>query len=260
MNYDRTPISWVPVCPLDDIVPGELLIKKVYETIRNSPHWNESMLLITYDEHGGFFDHVTPPATVNPGDKISDPENNKNNFDFTQLGVRVPAVVVSPYVARGTIDHTVYDHTSLLATVERLFSLKPLTRRDRLANSFAHLFSLAVPRTDAPTTLPDPSLSAIPGPNPRAVSDAPRIVSESEADAIDATLQGFLNFSFLLDYKLAPAPARKAIARRFLSIKTRTEALTYMQDVGLRTQARKRSWKRRKIGMSARGNSPIIPT
>ena len=76
-----------------------------------------------------------------------------------------------------------------------------------------------------------------------------------ETDAIDATLQGFLNFSFLLDYRLAPAPARKAIARRFLSIKTRREALKYMQEVGMRTQTRKRTWKRRKIGTSATGNS-----
>lgn len=246
--------------PLDDIVPGEMLIKKVYETIRNSPHWNESVLLITYDEHGGFFDHVTPPATVNPGDKILDPENNKNHFDFTQLGVRVPAVVISPLIPRGTIDHTVYDHTSLLATVEKLFALKPLTRRDRFANSFAHLLSLAVPRSDSPTTLPDPSA---PTPNrpdasqPSSIAkdaDASSVTPLASADPIDAMTQGFLNFSFLLDYKLAPAPARKALVRRFLKIKTRSEALKYMQEVALRTQTRKRNWKRRKIRTNASAN------
>lgn len=247
--------------PLDDIVPGEMLIKKVYETVRNSPHWNESMLLITYDEHGGFFDHVTPPSTVNPGDKILDPENNKNHFDFTQLGVRVPAVVISPLIPRGTVDHTMYDHTSLLAMVEKLFALKPLTRRDRFANSFAHLFSLAAPRTDSPTILPDPSLAPANRPDdiqaPLAPIDADgmSVTPAVGTDAIDATIQGFLNFSFLLDYKLAPAPARKAIVRRFLKIKTKSEAVKYMQEVGLRTQARKRKWKRRKIATSAAGNS-----
>ncbi len=251
--------------PLDDIVPGELLIKKVYETIRNSPHWNESVLLVTYDEHGGFFDHVTPPATVHPGDKIGDPDNNKNNFDFTQLGVRVPAVVISPYIARGTIDHTVYDHASLLATVEKLFGLKPLTRRDRLANQFTHLFSLTAPRTDAPTILPDPAVStaerpaiapagpATPG------ADGMCEATPPDSEAIDATIRGFLNFSFLLDYKLAPTPARKAIARRFLTIKTRPEALKYMREVGARTHTRKRSWKRRKVATITRAKSTDIP-
>lgn len=240
--------------PLDDIVPGEMLIKKVYETIRNSPHWNESVLLITYDEHGGFFDHVTPPAAVSPGDRITDPENSKNKFDFTQLGVRVPAVVVSPFIARGTIDHTVYDHASLLATVEGLFGLKPLTRRDRFANSFAHLFKLAAPRTDAPTILTDPSRSAADRPDVlQAAPISPGLDTPAlnpDADGIDATIQGFLNFSFLLDYKLAPRPSRKAIVRRFLSIKTRPEALKYMQEVGVRSQTRKRKWKRRKTATS----------
>ena len=141
--------------PLDDVTRGERLIKQVYETIRNSPHWDSSLLLIVYDEHGGFFDHVAPPAAVAPGDPISDEDNNHHNFTFEQLGVRVPAVVVSPLIPRGMIDHTTYDHTSLLATVEDLFGLKPLTRRDAAANTLTHLFSLDSPRQDALTTLPD---------------------------------------------------------------------------------------------------------
>jgi phospholipase C len=140
--------------PLDDVVRGEKLIKKVYEAIRNSPHWNESVLVVTYDEHGGFHDHVTPPAAVQPGDAVSDPENVHHGFTFDRLGVRVPAVVVSPLIPRGIVDHTEYEHTSVLATLERAFRLQPLTNRDRAARDLLHLLSLRSPRADAPTALP----------------------------------------------------------------------------------------------------------
>src|SRR5207248_2029329 len=67
--------------PKDDVTRGEALIKNVYEAIRNSPHWESSVLIITYDEHGGFYDHVPPPRTVAPGDKPTDPENSRFSFD-----------------------------------------------------------------------------------------------------------------------------------------------------------------------------------
>ncbi len=67
--------------------------------------------------------------------------------------MRVPAIVVSPLIPRGIIDHSVYDHTSVLATVEHIFGLLPLTERDKQAHSLNHLFSLATPRTDAPPLL-----------------------------------------------------------------------------------------------------------
>ena len=145
--------------PLDDITRGERLIKDVYETIRNSSHWDSSLLLVTYDEHGGFYDHVMPPATVSPGDVIIDKTNNHHNFTFTQLGVRVPAIIISPLIPRNMIDHTLYDHTSLLATIEELFGLKPLTKRDAKAQSLTHLISLSKSRVDAPVKLPEPAVS-----------------------------------------------------------------------------------------------------
>lgn len=159
--------------PLDDVIRGEKLIKKVYETIRNSPHWEESMLIITFDEHGGFYDHMPPPSAVPPGDLITNNYRKKYpdghpqagqliNFQFDQLGVRVPAIIISPYIKKGVIDHTTYDHTSMLATIERIYGLNNLTERDRLANDFIHLFSLDSPRTDTPTILPD----AATNPNP----------------------------------------------------------------------------------------------
>jgi phospholipase C len=144
--------------PLDDVTRGERLIKDVYEAIRSSPHWPTSLLVVLYDEHGGFYDHVPPPRGVSPGDRFA-PDVNRHSFQFDQLGVRVPAVVVSPFTARGLVDHTTYDHASLLATVEHLWGLAPLTQRDAAAARFDHLFGLAAPRDDAPTTLPEPAVS-----------------------------------------------------------------------------------------------------
>jgi phospholipase C len=147
--------------PLDDVTRGEKLVKDIYEAIRNSPHWERSLLVVTFDEHGGFYDHVAPPPAVPPGDTITE-SYVQHHFRFDQLGVRVPALVISPRTPRGVIDHTVYDHTSMLATVERLFGMKNLTERDKAANDFSHLFALETPRADAPVTLPDPAVNPSP--------------------------------------------------------------------------------------------------
>jgi phospholipase C len=147
--------------PLDDVTRGEALIKEVYEAIRASQYWDTSLILITYDEHGGFYDHVPPPPAVKPGDTWVDPTINANGFAFDQLGVRVPAVVVSPLVPRGLVDHTQYDHSSISACLRDVFGTAPLTARDAGAHSFNKLASLSVPRTDAPTVLSSPATSGI---------------------------------------------------------------------------------------------------
>jgi phospholipase C len=145
--------------PEDDPSGGEGLIKAVYEAIRNSPIWNTSLLVIVYDEHGGFYDSVKPGCAVAPGDGIPEGQTTRNalGFDFSQYGVRVPAVVVSPFIPKGTVDHTVYDHTSILATLERLHSLDPLTKRDANANDVRHLLTSLTPRDDCPRTLVSPA-------------------------------------------------------------------------------------------------------
>jgi phospholipase C len=233
--------------PLDDVTRGEKLIKKVYETIRNSPHWNDSVLLVTYDEHGGFYDHVPPPAIVSPGDPITDDDSNHHNFDFTQLGVRVPAVVVSPLIPRGTIDHTLYDHSSLLATLENMFTINPLTNRDGQANTFNHLLSVTTPRTDAPTRLPDPPDSGFrceddAGDKLAAGSPALQISrGQAQPGPIEPTLRGWLHIAFLRHRQLTPIPEREALARNFLKINDRRDALNYMKGVNVRIQTLKRT-------------------
>ena len=108
----------------DDLAPthvahGQWFLYEVYSWIRNSQHWKDSAILITYDEHGGFFDHVAPPGTsFSSGGKypkIYRDEPNEPSPEF--LGVRVPAFLISPYVDARTVSHVVFDHTSIVKTI-----------------------------------------------------------------------------------------------------------------------------------------------
>ena len=134
--------------PMDGLEGGDQLAARVYNAIRNSPLWENSLLVILYDEHGGFYDSVKPGRATPPNDGATG-SLNTNGFGFDVYGVRVPAIVVSPWVARGCIDHTLYDHSSVLATLARLFKLKPLTDRDRHANDLLPLLTDTC-RTDCP--------------------------------------------------------------------------------------------------------------
>jgi phospholipase C len=158
--------------PDHSVSAGDRLIKNVYTAIReNQQVWESTLLVITYDEHGGLYDHVTPPATVNPDGKIAK-DTGENvapdipPFDFTRLGIRVPAVVVSPYIERCTIDHTLYDHTSIIATARKLFlgagwETNFLTERDRTANTFDRVLNRTTPRTDTPNLSAPQSLETL---------------------------------------------------------------------------------------------------
>ena len=128
--------------PMDDVRRGELLIKSTYEAIRNSALWPSSLLIITHDEHGGFYDHFPPPAAVAPGDTIPHSVYNKSGFGFDQYGVRVPAIVISAYTPKNKISHLPYDHSSIPATLEQMFNMPALTRRDAVANTVGSLADL----------------------------------------------------------------------------------------------------------------------
>jgi phospholipase C len=165
-NYDSGDnyVNGNSMHPLNDINKGDALVKQVYETLRASPnYWPETMLIILFDEHGGFFDHVPPPPAVPTGDDTKY-LNQDHPFPFNLCGVRIPAIVVSAYTQKGTVigsDPTDgsarFDHTSVLATVEERFGLPPLTARDKAANTLDVALNLDQPRDDAPMTLTPPT-------------------------------------------------------------------------------------------------------
>jgi phospholipase C len=140
--------------PDHNVTAGENFIADVYNHIRKSPLWESTLLVIVYDEHGGTFDHVTPPSiTADGGDYGSDPVSG---FQFNRLGIRVPAVFVSPWIDQGTLVHTQYEHASIPRTVADFFITDPTKRnlmpRESRANVFTAdpaLFTLATPRTDS---------------------------------------------------------------------------------------------------------------
>jgi phospholipase C len=116
----------------DSFEAGEALMARIYNALVASPAlFAETLFLITYDEHGGFFDHVPPGPVMNPDGK----DDAKTRFNFTISGVRVPAVAVSPLIPAGTVDDTFYDHASIPATVRCRFAAgtAPLTRREEAA-------------------------------------------------------------------------------------------------------------------------------
>ncbi len=129
----------------DDFVRGETLVRSIYSALRARPAvFAKTLLVITYDEHGGFFDREPPPYDP----KYRDGHVAPGGFTFDLLGARVPALLVSPRIPAGTIDPTIYDHTSIAATLRHLFApqAEPLTPRDAQAATFEHNMSLATPR------------------------------------------------------------------------------------------------------------------
>lgn len=151
--------------PDHDVSLGEKFYKDVYEALRASPQWNETLFIVTYDEHGGFWDHVPTPLNVPaPGDgEDSYPDKN---FMFDRLGVRIPTLLISPWIPKGTLvsappaaqkpaPNSEYALTSIMATARILLGMKstPLTKRDAWAATFEHVLSLSEPRTDCPLHL-----------------------------------------------------------------------------------------------------------
>jgi phospholipase C len=132
--------------PSHDVLAGEALIANVYNAVRsNEDLWKKSLLIILFDEHGGFYDHVQPPSAVPP-------DHHQEEYTFDRMGVRVPAILVSPWVANDVIQD-VFDHTSLLRYFIEKWQLGSLGDRAAQANTFTHAF-LAEPQNDGPPSIP----------------------------------------------------------------------------------------------------------
>ena len=136
--------------PPSDVRHGEALIAEVYNALRgNEDLWRSTLFVLLYDEHGGFYDHVEPPETVAP-------DENTKTFGFNILGVRVPALLISPWIDAGVLK-TEFDHTSLVKYAIDKWNLGPLGERTAQANTFTDVLTKRTsPRPDCPTSIPVP--------------------------------------------------------------------------------------------------------
>jgi phospholipase C len=148
-----------------DMAVGEAMLASVVEAVVGSPNWATTLLVITYDEHGGYYDHVPPPPALAPdaiGPVVAPGESAYDGF--CRYGFRVPALVVSPYAVANGVTHVLHDHTSILAMVEKKWNLPALTFRDANANDLTDFLDMAALRAGTPT-LPEPGPFPASGPS-----------------------------------------------------------------------------------------------
>ncbi|MEA3194860.1 MAG: phospholipase [Betaproteobacteria bacterium] len=220
--------------PHNDVARGEKLVKDVYEAIRNSSLWQDTMLIITFDEHGGFYDHVSPPAALPTGDDAT--YASAPPFPFDRYGVRVPALVVSAYTDPAVIGSdptepaTIFDHCSIPATVRKRYRLGPLSNRERSANTLDAALNRGSARSDAPTRLPAVRAT-------RAVRPAIRRAPET-AQQLTRQQEAFLALAAAMDAHMNPTRAPVA-ARAAALPRTPQEAGRYAARVQAQALARR---------------------
>jgi phospholipase C len=158
--------SWVEPCllfgelddyhPPTDIRTGEAFLAEVYNAVRASPAWERTALLVLFDEGGGCFDHVAPPAATPDG------YTSREGFTFDRLGIRVPSIMISPYTERGTVITDVFHHTAFLRSMRERFDLgSALTPRDESAPLLTPAFNRTDPRSDGLERIEPPSLEGV---------------------------------------------------------------------------------------------------
>ena len=187
--------------PHGDIRAGQAFMADVVHAFMESPQWKRGALFIVYDEWGGFFDHVRPP-------RVPDIRNDRDpNKDFGQMGIRIPAVTVSPWVRRGHVSHSIFGFESILKMIEYRFGIDPLTTRDAYAQNIAKSFDWeSKPRLEPPD-LPDPPAVAghqcsnqLPGAKEAAPGEAPQRPKEHDLKYL--LTSGYLD---RLGFKYKPA-------------------------------------------------------
>ncbi len=159
-----------------DIKQGEAFSAAIINAVLESPNWDKTVLIFTYDEHGGYYDHVEPPKAFAPDDVPPDPaKTNGTPGGFDQLGFRVPTVIVSPFARQDYVSHVTHDHTSILRLVETKWNLGAMTYRDANASNLLDALDLdgppafATPPKLAASTMP---ANAMPVPPPKDPADA----------------------------------------------------------------------------------------
>ena len=145
--------------PPADMQVGQAFVKSIVDAVTSSPQWPHAAVIISFDEQGGFYDHVPPQPACVPDDFAPNLGAGDVAAQFDQTGLRVPLLVVSPYAKRGYVSHVVTDHTSILRFVEARFHLPALTRRDANAVPPFDMFDFAHPDLSVPA-LPDAPIDA----------------------------------------------------------------------------------------------------
>jgi phospholipase C len=148
-----------------DLSLGEYFVSTVVDSLLQSPAWDRTLFVWTYDEHGGYYDHVPPPPAIPPDDIPPGLAATNQPGAYDRYGFRVPTVVMSPYSKRHFVSHTVYDHTSVLKTIERKWNLPAMTYRDANANDLLDCLDFSK------RAFADPPTLAAPG-NPSGISKA----------------------------------------------------------------------------------------
>jgi phospholipase C len=140
-----------------NVASGEAFAAKVIHAVMSGPKWSSTLLIWTYDEHGGYYDHVPPPVAVDPGDVGPDTIPFMHSYEgFRRYGFRVPCAVVSPWARPRYVSHRVFDHTSILKLVETKWNLPALTRRDANANNMLDMLDLTHATFAKPPALAKP--------------------------------------------------------------------------------------------------------
>lgn len=186
--------------PPSDVMAGELLLAKIYNALRNNEDlWAETLFVFLYDEHGGFFDHVTDLPEAVPPDNYAHP----NGFKFDKLGLRVPALLISPWIDRGVVSSQ-FDHTSLLKYLTDKWGLGPLGKRTASSASFGPaLEKRTTPRTDCPSAID--------------VTRIPEVIP-SDSLKINAQQRALISFSHLLEEELKNHDEPQVIVDRLIQI------------------------------------------
>jgi phospholipase C len=206
--------------PPHDAGAAEQFLAAIWNAVSKSPAWKETLLLITFDEHGGTYDHVLPPFGAACPDAASNP--GLEGFAFDRFGVRVPMVVVSPWVKAGTVfrsDTDVpYDHSSVLATLRDWLSIPANemlpSQRIAKAPTLAQVLNLATPRTDMP------DISAAPTSELRVLEE--RVVQEIKDPPMN-DLQASLVSGNAVRLQKNPALVRSRV-------RTRGDAVDFFKD------------------------------
>jgi phospholipase C len=138
-----------------DMYWGEIWAYGIVQAVLKSPQWARTLLVYVYDEHGGYYDHVPPPAAIPPDDIAPRPQPGDPPGGYDMYGPRVPAIVVSPYAKPQGVTDVVHDHTSVLATIEAKWNLPALTNRDANAETVMDFLGLGTAQLDRdPITAP----------------------------------------------------------------------------------------------------------